>query len=232
MENNAVKKPRICDILGVEVEEEFYVVTGPDVPGNTVENLWMHVDEAGEIKGDGSDPALLNKLIIYAISHPGSVVRRTKPFLSNDELAILRAIKKAYPWAKFLFREKDGKLWISGDMPNTTADGNAILGSFLGCVRIPAKLFPQVLGTLIIDIDSFLAEAEAEAMDVVEEDGVYFIENTVDECNSRITGYFRTFDKAKEALKECSDWYRSKGTGRIYFQKFGADQGSKKVFEF
>lgn len=236
MEKNAVKKPRICDILGVEIGEEFSVVIGQDVPENTVRNQWMYVDEAGEVKGDGKDPALLNKLIVHAISHPESIVRRTKPFFTNDELAMLRVIKKAYPWSKFLFREKSsrflsekrGLLCLSNNQPRFMPNRETVVMATLGeHVWIPSDLFPQVPELSSIGIDSFLADAEA----MVEEDGVYFIKNTVDEWNTIITGYFRTFDEAKEALKECSDWYRPKGTGRIYFQKFGADQGSKMVFE-
>ena len=45
---------------------------------------------------------------------------------------------------------------------------------------------------------------------------IYYIQNTINEYQSRITGYYSSFEKAKEALKECNDWYRSKGTGKIY----------------
>lgn len=45
---------------------------------------------------------------------------------------------------------------------------------------------------------------------------LFYIENTVDERNSRIMGYFSTLDAAQDALKSCEDWYRSKGTGKIY----------------
>ena len=45
---------------------------------------------------------------------------------------------------------------------------------------------------------------------------VYYILNTTGEYNTSIKGYFSSLDKAKEALKQCCDWYRSYGTGRIY----------------
>ena len=53
--------------------------------------------------------------------------------------------------------------------------------------------------------------------------GFYFIENTIDEWRSSETGFFETLEKAKEAMKYCSDWYLSKGTGSIYYQEFGID---------
>lgn len=62
-------------------------------------------------------------------------------------------------------------------------------------------------------------------------DGIYYIENTTDERRSSISGYFESLDEAKEALKECSDWFCPKGTGRIYFEKFGLNQNSQLVYE-
>ena len=62
-------------------------------------------------------------------------------------------------------------------------------------------------------------------------DGIYYIENTIDERSSRISGYFESLDEAKEALKECSDWFCPKGTGRIYFKKFGLNQNRQLVYE-
>lgn len=61
-------------------------------------------------------------------------------------------------------------------------------------------------------------------------DGIYYIENTVNECRSDIKGYFESLEEAKEALKECSDWYCPKGTGCIYFKKFGLKQEKQLVY--
>jgi len=55
------------------------------------------------------------------------------------------------------------------------------------------------------------------------EDKIYYIDNSVDEWHHSINGYFQTFDAAKEALKDCADWFRPKGTGRIYSIGFGLD---------
>jgi hypothetical protein len=61
-------------------------------------------------------------------------------------------------------------------------------------------------------------------------DRIYYIENIVNEYNTRISGYFPTLDVAKEALKECSDWFLPNGTGEIYSIGFGLD--AKPVLEF
>lgn len=60
---------------------------------------------------------------------------------------------------------------------------------------------------------------------------IYYIENTVDEWHTEISGYFATLDKAKEALKDCRDWYRPQGTGRIYEVGFGLGKRPKLVYE-
>lgn len=60
---------------------------------------------------------------------------------------------------------------------------------------------------------------------------MYYIENTVNEYDSTIVGYFETFEGAVTALQNCSDWYREKGTGRIYQIGFGLNKRPKLVYE-
>lgn len=60
--------------------------------------------------------------------------------------------------------------------------------------------------------------------------GYFYISNTVDDWHSQTSGTFQTYDEAKEGLKECADWYCSKGTGTIYFQPFGLNKHSYQVY--
>ena len=62
-------------------------------------------------------------------------------------------------------------------------------------------------------------------------DKIYLIENTVDERQVKVSGYFKTYDQAYEALKECSDWWREKGTGQIWEVSFGLHALRKKVYD-
>lgn len=66
---------------------------------------------------------------------------------------------------------------------------------------------------------------------MAKKEGIYFIENTINEIATKVNGYFPTLDDAKEALKECSNWFRPKGTGNIYFQKFGLNEPKKLVYQ-
>ena len=60
---------------------------------------------------------------------------------------------------------------------------------------------------------------------------IYLIENTVDEYRTKVSGYFKTYDEAYEALKECSDWWMPKGSGQIYEVSFGLHAKRKKVYD-
>ncbi len=62
-------------------------------------------------------------------------------------------------------------------------------------------------------------------------DKIYFIENTVDEMRSKVSGYFKSYEDAYEGLKECADWWREKGTGKIYEVTFGLHQQRKLVYD-
>lgn len=61
--------------------------------------------------------------------------------------------------------------------------------------------------------------------------GVYYIKNTVSETYQDIKGYFKTLDEAKNALNKCSDWYRPRGTGRIYWVEFGLNKRPKLMYK-
>ena len=60
-------------------------------------------------------------------------------------------------------------------------------------------------------------------------------ENTVDEWRTEVTGTYVSFDVAREALKNKSDWYSNNGTGSIYkvtFYREGDELKSKKELVF
>lgn len=60
---------------------------------------------------------------------------------------------------------------------------------------------------------------------------IYYIENTVNEFHRVIVGYYSTLKKAKEALKDCCNWYRPKGTGYIYEVELDTDSTPKLVYK-
>ena len=66
---------------------------------------------------------------------------------------------------------------------------------------------------------------------VPEDSGVFYINNTFNETQSRTVGYFGKFESAIVALQECNDWYRDKGTGEIWFRPYGINRKEVLVFK-
>lgn len=60
---------------------------------------------------------------------------------------------------------------------------------------------------------------------------IFYIENTIDERRSKITAFFPTYDAALEGIKDCADWQRPKGTGRIYSAEFGLNGKRTLLYE-
>lgn len=67
----------------------------------------------------------------------------------------------------------------------------------------------------------------------VNEYAYYYVSNSINEYGAEqiVPKYFHTLDEAKEELKEHSDWYCAKGTGRIYGVKFTIPVTTQIVFE-
>ena len=62
-------------------------------------------------------------------------------------------------------------------------------------------------------------------------DKIYLIQNSIDERRVRVSGYFKTYDDAYEALKECSDWWMPNGSGQIYEVSLGLNGERKIVYD-
>ena len=83
-------KPRICEVLGVEVDERFQV-----------ENFsWanFHFDRNGNLYVEGTNDPEYCSAIIQAINHPDRTIR--KPRWTEQEVERAKAIKLLFPNAK------------------------------------------------------------------------------------------------------------------------------------
>ncbi len=129
-------RPRLADVLGVEVGEEFIIREGP-------------VDYKCVINQNGEADLSYWK-IGYAINHPESVIR--SPHLTEAEIAIMRAV--GAKWVSKSGRiDSRAELWDT--KPEKLSDGTYIVFGADPIARIKAQLFPSVkLG------DCILLEAE------------------------------------------------------------------------
>lgn len=60
---------------------------------------------------------------------------------------------------------------------------------------------------------------------------IYYIENTINEWQRAISGYFLSYEDAFAALAECCNWYEEKGTGRILCVEPGLHKEPKVVYQ-
>ena len=80
--------------------------------------------------------------------------------------------------------------------------------------------------------DSYLKEVgHCNRNQITDMDKIYLIENSVNGCRNRVSGYFKTYDDAYEALKKCSDWWMPNGSGQIYEVSFGLNGERKMVYD-
>lgn len=89
-------KPRICEVLGVEVGEVFTA----DTPYGQFKRCV--VDEEGQILNTGIN------VLCYIINHPDSILR--KPRWTKQEVELFKAIHTLYSQAKYVERIKDSEV--------------------------------------------------------------------------------------------------------------------------
>ena len=106
MEEANVDKPRICEVLGVEVDEEW-TVSGNDIAIYRVSGGVALEYAMPKYNGNGYGqwiPAGMPCLVDF-INHPDRIIR--KPRFTQQEVELFRAIQVLYPKAEYVERIKD-----------------------------------------------------------------------------------------------------------------------------
>lgn len=104
MKEANMDKPRICDVLGVNVDEEFEF----DFDSNQVSRGTMKIGADGlRYYKDKKDwfQCWNEEDLIYIINHPDRIIR--KPRFTQQEVELFRAIQVLYPKAEYVERIKD-----------------------------------------------------------------------------------------------------------------------------
>ncbi|MEG1577335.1 MAG: hypothetical protein RRY64_06595 [Oscillospiraceae bacterium] len=94
------KKPRICEILGVEVDEDFEVEGLPCKKFHANEK-WGVIDNVGYM-------GIIT--LIDIINHPEKIIR--EPKFADDDIELMRHIRAVFGLGA-LYRTEDGKLWFT-----------------------------------------------------------------------------------------------------------------------
>ena len=145
IENDRVKevnmdKPRICEVLGVEVWEPFGFNDFPfDEPKEFM------VNENGEIRPNG-DGCITPSEICYIINNTDCIIR--KPRWTKQEVELFRAISLLNPKAKYMERLKDsGELGLSNNTCGWITD-------------IDKDLFPSLRPGETVKLDEIIGGAQ------------------------------------------------------------------------
>jgi hypothetical protein len=137
-------------------------------------------------------------------------------FLENNDLyAIIFYCKKTFSKEEMT---EDNVEEVIVDFVNYVCDNNLQ----------PKYPSPLYLADTIKNVIDFYYNIEFGNIATFNEDGVFFIENTINETRCKVSAYFGSRIDALAGLSECADWFRPNGTGEIYFQPYGI--GTHPIF--
>lgn len=102
-EDANMDKPRICEVLGVEVGEHFSYNERPDI------DIWFCGTGAWNCSKQDKD---IPFYIIACINHPDRIIR--KPRWTEQEVERAKAIKTLWPCAKAIVKAESGAISVVG----------------------------------------------------------------------------------------------------------------------
>jgi len=132
-EEKKVDKPRICEVLGVEVDEVFTIETP------VRKSTYCRIDEEGKIYNTCIET------LCYAINHPDRIIR--KPRWTEQEVEEAKAVKILFPRATHLRRIR----------PNESVSA---LSNECFVVNINSELFPSLRPGESVTLDEIIGGAK------------------------------------------------------------------------
>lgn len=133
VEEANMDKPRICEVLGVDVDEVFTIETP------VRKSTYCRIDEEGKIYNTCIET------LCYAINHPGRIIRKSR--WTEQEVELAKAAKKLFPEASDLARMNACALALSND------HGGHI-------TNINSDLFPSLPLGLCVKLDEIIGGAQ------------------------------------------------------------------------
>lgn len=125
-----VKKPRLAEVLGVDVGEHFRV-------GDVGCDFWIEAD--GWPRSELFDRNASSKWVVNAINHPESIIRA--PRLTAPEIAIMRAVGAT--WVSLDTSSMDEAVALWSDKPENDESGD-FHSPISILAMVTADLFPSV----------------------------------------------------------------------------------------
>ena len=133
-------KPRICEVLGVEVGQRFRV----DYPKGMT--AWLHINEDGFVEREGgANRFKVGNSIAWAINHPDRIIR--KPCFTEQEAEAAKAVKVLFPCTTHLIQFQPNE-------PVSAKSGDVFL------VNFNSALFPSIQPGEPYTLDEIIGGAE------------------------------------------------------------------------
>ena len=142
-------KPRICEVLGVEVGEKFRP--------KHLYNGFLSIKENGAVEFDG-DPSVkdLSNLILWLVYHPEDIERiEEKPRFTEQEVEDAKTIKRMFGADNFTHIHKDEDGWPEM-MDGPGEDGNVGWCS----IGMEEGMFPSLRPNETVTLDEIIGGAE------------------------------------------------------------------------
>lgn len=134
LEEANMDKPRICKVLGVDVDEVFTIETP------VRKSTYCRIDEEGKIYNTCIET------LCYAINHPDRIIR--KPRFTQQEVESAKIISVLFPEATHIERLRGSKvLGITGAKDGWIAD-------------IESSLFPEIKSGQSVTLDEIIGGAQ------------------------------------------------------------------------
>ena len=136
-------KPRICEVLGVEVGEKF-----------TIADTDYWIEKNGAIFSDGNQRDLVGvSLICDVVNHPDRIIR--KPRFTQQEVEDAKTIKRMFGADNFTHIHKDEDGWPEM-MDGPGEDGNVGWCS----IGMEEGMFPSLRPNETVTLDEIIGGAE------------------------------------------------------------------------
>ena len=137
-------KPRICEVLGVEVDEEFTYYFGENQVNRGTFKIGADGNRYYKAGADPWNPCYNEEDLLVIINHPDRIIR--KPRFTEQEVEVAKAIKLLFPDAVKVCR-------LSGVIKAECENGS-------GECMIAAELLPSIQNHQSYTLDEIIGGAE------------------------------------------------------------------------
>ena len=145
LEEDNMDKPRICEVLGVEVNEEFTYDFGENQVNRGTFKIGADGNRYYKVGTDPWNPCYNEEDLLVIINHPDRIIR--KPRFTEQEAEAAKAVKVLFPCTTHLIQFQPNE-------PVSAKAGDAFV------VNLNSVLFPSIQPGKPYTLDEIIGGAE------------------------------------------------------------------------